>query len=107
MATKKIQEAVSTFLQTRFPSMTLQLDSWFSLTEKSEAHSSFAQSVTLDLNSMEAPDQELIKWIQLTGETTPLTALSFHSPSRRYYNSQKEEKLIVPSVSDSSQDLSC
>ncbi|GMG22302.1 unnamed protein product [Ambrosiozyma monospora] len=97
MATNKIQEAVSTFLQARFPSMSLQLESWFSLTEKLEAHSSFAQSVTLNLNSMEAPDQELIKWIQPAGETTQVTALSFNSSSRRYYNTYKEEKLIVRS----------
>ncbi|GME72455.1 unnamed protein product [Ambrosiozyma monospora] len=64
--------------------------------EKSEVHSSFAQSVTLDLNSLKAPDQELIKWIQLAGEATPTTALSFSSSSKRYYQAHKKEKLIVP-----------
>ncbi|GME71770.1 unnamed protein product [Ambrosiozyma monospora] len=65
--------------------------------EKSEVHSSFAQSVTLDLNSLEAPDQVLNKWIQLAGKSTPITALSFSSSSKRYYQAHKEEKLIVPS----------
>ncbi|GME71242.1 unnamed protein product [Ambrosiozyma monospora] len=66
----------------------------FSCTEKSEAHPSFAQSVTLDLNSLEAPDQELIKLIQIAGEATQITALSFSS---RYYQAHQEEQLIVPS----------
>ncbi|GME70513.1 unnamed protein product [Ambrosiozyma monospora] len=96
MTTTNIQATVSTFLRARFPWLTFQLESWFSLTEKSETHSSFAQSVTLDLNSLEAPDQELVKWIQLAGEATQITAMSFSSSSRRYYQAHKEEKLIVP-----------
>ncbi|GME73183.1 unnamed protein product [Ambrosiozyma monospora] len=98
MTTTNIQATVSTFLRARFSSLTFQLESWFSLTEKSKTHSSFAQSVTLELNSLEAPDQELIKWIQLAGEATQRTAMSFSSSSRRYYQAHKEEKLIVPII---------
>ncbi|GME79356.1 unnamed protein product [Ambrosiozyma monospora] len=82
------------FLQARFPSLALQVDSWFQLTEKSDIHLTLIRTDTVDPDHLLTPNQDLLKVVRLEGDTSQLRDTSFNSSSRRFYDNHRDKCLI-------------
>ncbi|GMG19820.1 unnamed protein product [Ambrosiozyma monospora] len=98
LTAQAIQEEMLSFLQARFPSLALQVDSWFQLTEKPDIHlESVTRTDTVDPDNLLTPNQDLLKVILLERDT------SHNSEPRPLIHPQEDSTTIAKTNGSSSQ----